>query len=111
MHELSLVRSLVSMVVERAQGRRVVRVRLRIGRLAGVEVEAVRFCFDVCTGGTAAAGAALAIEEVEGRAACEGCGAELRLAHLIGVCPCERRAPLRILGGEELLLVNFEMEA
>ena len=66
MHELSLTRNVVSMVAERAGGRGVLGVKLRIGRLAGVSVEAVRFCFDVCAQGTSVAGARLVVEEPEG---------------------------------------------
>ncbi|WP_437875287.1 hydrogenase maturation nickel metallochaperone HypA [Sorangium sp. So ce513] len=110
MHELSLTRNVVGLAAERARGRRVTQVRLRIGRLAGVEVEAVRFCFDVCARGTEVAGARLVVDEVPGRGECASCGEGVALEHLVAVCPCERRAPLRIVAGEELLLVDIELE-
>lgn len=110
MHELSLTSHLVAMVEERAEGHPVTRVRLRIGRLAGVAVNAVRFCFDVCAQGTPVEGAALVVEEPEGRAECTECKKSIDLPHLVAICPCERAAPLRIVSGEELMIVDFEME-
>lgn len=49
-------------------------VRLRVGRDACVSTDSLRFCFDVCTRGTALEGAALDIVE--------GVGDELRLQDL-----------------------------
>jgi hydrogenase nickel incorporation protein HypA/HybF len=110
MHELSLTRNVVGLVAERARGRSVTQVRLRIGKLAGVEIEAVKFCFDVCAKGTEVAGARLVIDEVPGRAECLACAKTVELEHLIAVCPCPERAPLKIVSGEELLVVDIELE-
>jgi len=66
MHELALTEDLVSLVEERTAGRVVVRVRLRVGRGAGVMAEAMAFCWDVVTTATALEGSRLEIEETEG---------------------------------------------
>ena len=76
MHELGITRSVVSIVSERAQGQKVLRVTLEVGRLSGMLPEAIRFCFDVCARGTLLEGAALHIIEPEGRGHCSACGAE-----------------------------------
>ena len=55
MHELSITRSVVAIVAERAAGQRVTRVRLQIGCLSAVMPDAIRFCFDLCAVNTAAA--------------------------------------------------------
>lgn len=109
MHELSLMRSIVGTCVERAEGRRVKSVRLRVGALSGVEVHALRFCFDVCTEGTVLAGAALTIDEVPGRAECRACGERVALERFVAVCPCEKRARLTVLSGDELLIDSMEV--
>lgn len=85
------------------------RVKLRVGQLAGVEISAIRFCFDLCTKQTVLEGARLEIEEVAGRARCPACGRELSIAHLATRCPCGQRAPLQILAGEELLVKEMEV--
>lgn len=71
MHELALIEDLVEAVTEETAGACVHVVRLRIGRDACVSPDALHFCFDVCTRGTALEGAVLQIVE--------GVGDELRL--------------------------------
>ena len=107
MHELSITRNIVSIVAERAAGRRVKAVRLKVGRLAGVEVEALRFCFGVCCEGTSLAGAALEIEQPPGLGECQGCGETHELEQPLGTCPCGGR--LRLVSGDELLVQSMEV--
>ncbi len=109
MHELSITRNIVAIVSEKAADRTVRRIHLQVGRLSGVEVQAIRFCYPLCTEGTALADTELVIEEVEGRASCDGCGEQLAIQQPVAVCPCERRASLRILAGEELLIKSMEV--
>ncbi|RWE34243.1 MAG: hydrogenase maturation nickel metallochaperone HypA, partial [Mesorhizobium sp.] len=52
MHELGITRNIVSIVEDAAKGRRVRRVTLDVGRLAGVMPDALAFCFDVVSRGT-----------------------------------------------------------
>ena len=61
MHELSITRNVVAIVSERAEGQRVTRVRLEIGRLTAVMPDSIRFCFDICAQGTPLEGAELEI--------------------------------------------------
>ena len=66
MHELGITRNVVAICAERANGAQVLRVRLEIGKRAGVMAESVRFCFDICAKGTLVEGAALEIVEPAG---------------------------------------------
>ena len=66
MHELGLTRNVVAIVIEHARGRAVKHVRLAIGPTAGVERDALSFCFDVVTAGTELEGATLAFMDAEG---------------------------------------------
>ena len=111
MHELSITRSIVATVAERAVGMRVTRVRVEIGRLSAVMPDAVRFCFDVCAAGTVLEGAALEIVEVGGVGQCSDCGAQLPLAVPAGRCPACGGARLRIVAGSELIIKEMEVEA
>ena len=56
MHELAITQSVVDAVLERTGDRHVSVVRLRVGRLSGVVPDAMRFCFELVTAGTAARG-------------------------------------------------------
>ncbi|MCA9489531.1 MAG: hydrogenase maturation nickel metallochaperone HypA, partial [Myxococcales bacterium] len=109
MHELSITRNIVSIVADKAAGRPVKRVHLTIGKLSGIEIGAIEFCFPMIAEGTSVQGAELVIHQVDGRARCEGCGKDLPLEHLVGVCPCERRELLSITAGEELLVQSMEL--
>src|SRR5690242_2586488 len=62
LHELSIAQSVVDAVCERAAGRSVHSVRLRVGALTAVVPEAMQFCFDLAVEGTVAEGARLDIE-------------------------------------------------
>jgi hydrogenase nickel incorporation protein HypA/HybF len=111
MHELSISRDVVAIVCERAEGQRVTRVRLEIGRLSAVVPDAIRFCFDVCTRGTQAEGAALEIVEVPGRGQCDACLTQVALDAPIGLCPECGAARLQVVAGEELKITEMEVEA
>jgi len=108
-HELGITRNIVSLVAEAASGRRVRRVTLEVGKLSGVMVDAIRFCFDLVAEGTVLEGAVLEISEPVGRARCRDCGAEFDTATLWAACACGSRDLLR-LQGEELLVKTMELE-
>jgi hydrogenase nickel incorporation protein HypA/HybF len=108
MHELAIAESIVDAVCERAAGRTVHRVTIRIGALTAVVPEAMHFCFDLAVEGTVADGATLEIEQRPGRARCRDCGAEVTLADLILLCPCGS-ADLAVTAGRELQIVSMEV--
>jgi hydrogenase nickel incorporation protein HypA/HybF len=83
-------------------------VTLEVGALSGVMSESIAFCFDVVTAGTALEGATLEIQEIEGRARCESCGAEFATATLFELCPCGSHRLTR-LRGEELNVKSMEL--
>ena len=47
MHELSITRNIGAIVGEHARGRKVTRVRLKIGKLSAIMPDAIRFCFEL----------------------------------------------------------------
>ncbi|MFN9628703.1 MAG: hydrogenase maturation nickel metallochaperone HypA [Cyanobacteriota bacterium] len=112
MHELSLMQNLGERVLEvaSAQGaERVLTIRLRIGSLAGVDPEALRFAAEGVLAGTRAEGATLAIEEIEATCWCAPCAASF--AATDGRCDCPRCGTLsrRLLRGKELSLVSLDL--
>lgn len=109
MHELGITRNIVSIVEEAAKGRRVKRVALDVGRLAGVMPDALAFCFDVVSKGTALDGARLDINEIAGRCRCIDCGGEFETVTLYQACGCGSRH-LERLAGEELKIKEMELE-
>ncbi len=105
--------SAMSLVLQQARehgARQVHRVVLRIGALAGVEPEALRFAFDVVGRGTAAEGAALDVEAVAARARCADCSAEFGVdGGAIFTCPQCGQFCGELRQGRELELARIEM--
>ena len=105
MHEASLMRSLLA-IVERAAREdasgpvRVV--HLKIGEMAGVSEDALRFAFDVMAKGTAAEGAELGVEKVPLRIRCGACGAASNPADFVFVCPGCGSCDIEIISGREM---------
>ncbi|HXO01024.1 MAG TPA: hydrogenase maturation nickel metallochaperone HypA [Stellaceae bacterium] len=109
MHELAITRNIVAIVGDAAQGRRVTRVTLEIGKLSGVMADAVAFCFDVVAAETPLAGARLDIRQIDGLARCRDCGEEFGAATLFAPCRCGSRSCERV-AGEELNIKAIEVE-
>lgn len=108
MHELAITETVVDAVTERTEGQRVLAVNLEIGRLSGVLPDAVRFCFDLVTGGTPMEGARLEIAEPAGRARCRLCDAEFEPPDLIMLCPCGS-SDVEVLAGHDMRIVSVEV--
>lgn len=109
MHELGITRNVVAIVAEHAEGRKVTRVALDIGRLSGVMSEAIRFAFDVVAQGTCIEGARLDIRDIDGRGRCRACGTDFATPTLFTPCACGSRDVERV-AGEDLKVREFEYE-
>ena len=109
MHELAITQSVVEAVVERVGERRVTRVRLSIGRLSGVVVDSVRFCFDLVAEGTSLEGAELEVDEPTGHCRCVDCAAEFDVDDPIVLCPRCGSADVDVQSGRDLRIVSVEV--
>jgi hydrogenase nickel incorporation protein HypA/HybF len=112
MHELSLMDSVLGLVLEQALLHRALRIEaitLRIGSLAGVEPEALRFAFEVVMAGTIAAGARLEIESVVAECFCGVCRQPFTAND--GCCDCPDCGTIsrELLRGRELELASLEL--
>ena len=113
MHEMSLMASMLEIIEAQARldgFRHVARVILEIGRLSGVEPEAMRFAFDVTTRDSVAEGAELVIEATPGRARCGSCGAEAPVQACFDPCAACGGFPQEILAGRELRLLALDVD-
>jgi hydrogenase nickel incorporation protein HypA/HybF len=108
MHELTITRAIVEAAAERAEGARVTRVIVEIGKLSSIVPDAVRFCFSLCCAGTPLEGAALEILEPPGLARCQACGATIALEQPFGRCGCGCQ-DLAWLSGNELRIRAMEV--
>jgi hydrogenase nickel incorporation protein HypA/HybF len=111
MHELSLTQSVVEAIAERVGDRKVHCVRLEIGKLSGVVVDSIRFCFDLVAEGTVLAGARLEIDEPPGECRCRGCAHEFTVDDPIVLCPRCGGADVAVRSGRDLLIKSVEVTA
>lgn len=108
MHELSIAESVVEAVLQRTGDQRVTVIRIQIGRLSGVVPDALTFCFELATSGTALEGAVLEIQECPGRVHCRACDREAESADQFLLCPCGS-ADVDVVAGRELQLTSVEV--
>jgi hydrogenase nickel incorporation protein HypA/HybF len=113
MHEMSLAESVLQIIEDAAERERFAKVKavwLEIGALAGVEPEALRFCFDAVTRGSVAEGATLEIATTPGAAWCMPCSQPVAIETRGDPCPRCGSFQLQVTGGAELRLRELEVE-
>jgi hydrogenase nickel incorporation protein HypA/HybF len=113
MHEFSLGESIIETITSQAlqQGfQHIRRVWLEIGALANVELEALRFAFEVVRENTVAAQAELEIITLPGRAWCLDCAQSVEINQLFDPCPRCGGYQWRLTGGNELRIKEMEVD-
>lgn len=112
MHEMSLAEGVLGAIEEAARAQRftmVKTVRLEIGRLAAVELDALRFAFDVVKRGGVADGARLDIVELPGAAWCMRCCDTVPLSARGDACPRCGSYQMQVSAGEQLRVKELEV--
>ncbi len=113
MHEMSLAEGVIQLIEDSARQNNFTRVKtvwLEIGRLAGVEAEAMRFCFEAVARGGIAAGASLEIVETPGQGRCGECRETVEVGERYAPCPKCGGYFVEILGGAEMRVKELEVE-
>lgn len=113
MHEMAISESILGIIEDQARQqdyRRVKRVWLEIGPLAGIETEALRFTFDVVTKGTIADSARLEITATEARAWCLPCETSVPIHQRTDPCPTCGGHQLQMTSGDEMRIKELEVE-
>lgn len=112
MHELSLCEGIVQVIEDQAAEQHfssVEKVRLEIGTLSGVELEALRFGFDVVTKNTVAENAELEIIEIQGLAWCLPCQKAVSVKQRFDACPDCGSYQLQVTSGDEMRIKDLEV--
>lgn len=114
MHEASLAYSILETVTEQCQTNnysRILEVRLRIGQGSGVQVDSLKFAFDICKQNTIAHDAEMVIETIPMGGECAACGQHFDAASgLIFSCPHCRSTNFSITRGFETEILDMEVE-
>lgn len=113
MHEMSLCEGVLQVLEENAKDQDFACVKtvwLEIGALSGVEVEAMRFAFDVVMKGSLADGAKLEIIELPGLAWCLKCEKNVTVKQRFDACPDCQGYQLHVTGGDEMRIKELEVD-
>ncbi len=113
MHELSICEGIIQLIDEQAVAQNfqsVEKVSLEIGKLAGIELEALKFGFDVVIKGTVAEKAKLEIIQVEGMGWCMPCEKNVSVNELFDACPECGSHQIQITSGNEMRVKELEVD-
>ncbi|MDR1851278.1 MAG: hydrogenase maturation nickel metallochaperone HypA [Propionibacteriaceae bacterium] len=112
MHELGLLQPVVRNVgaaAERAGGKRVASVGLRVGARTGTELDALTAAWPLATAGTLLEGAALDVDWVEAAIWCPGCRSEVKIDQFYALrCPACGTPSGALVRGNEFEIVYAE---
>jgi hydrogenase nickel incorporation protein HypA/HybF len=109
MHELALSQALAERVAERAAGRPVTLVQVRIGHLRQVVPESLAFAWELLTEQSELDGARLEIEHVPAVVQCTTCGATTRLDLPVLVCGTCGGSGVELRSGDEFTIRAIEL--
>jgi hydrogenase nickel incorporation protein HypA/HybF len=113
MHEMSLAEGVLQLIEDSAKTQNFSRVKtvwLEIGQLAGVEVEAMKFCFEAVVNDSIAHGAELVIIETPGQAWCLHCAEVVNVTALYDACPKCGSHQVQVTGGNEMRVKELDVE-
>lgn len=113
MHEMSLCEGVLQVLESEARRQQFSRVKvvwLEIGSMAGVEVEAMRFCFDVVMRHSLADGAKLEIIPVPAAGWCLGCAQTVAIKQRYDACPHCGSYQVQVTSGSEMRIKELEVE-
>ena len=85
------------------------KVNLKVGKLAAIVPDSLRFCFEIAAKDSLLSGAALHIEEVPIQARCKECDAEWKLDEPVFQCQQCSSGKLDIISGRELNIESIEI--
>lgn len=112
MHEMALAEGVLQVIEDAARQQNfsaVTAIWLEIGELSGVEVEAMKFCFDAVTRGSLAEGARLEIIAIPGSGWCMVCAENVPLSEVFGACPKCGGYQVSVGGGTEMRVKELEV--
>ncbi|NQV49115.1 MAG: hydrogenase maturation nickel metallochaperone HypA [Candidatus Marinimicrobia bacterium] len=107
MHEMSIAMSIIDIACKEALkdgAASISSIELEVGKLAGIMVDSLKFCYDSVCKGTLAENSKLVVNELPGFAKCLDCSTQFEVDSFMALCPqCESYA-IEVYQGRELRL-------
>lgn len=112
MHELSIAQEIINIVKSSLPENytKVKSIKLKVGKLSGVLIESLEFCFDSIITQTELDGAKLEVEEIPIKIKCIDCNTESILDEPIFQCSKCDSFNVQLLTGKELSITEIEIE-
>ncbi|MCX7872096.1 MAG: hydrogenase maturation nickel metallochaperone HypA [Verrucomicrobiae bacterium] len=113
MHEVGIMANVLRIAEETArrnEAERILRLKVRIGVMSGVVMEALEFAFEALKKGTMAEGADLDIDVVSASCWCEECKIEYEPDEIDFLCPKCGGGNIKLQKGREMELVSIDYE-
>ncbi|MBN2798894.1 MAG: hydrogenase maturation nickel metallochaperone HypA [Deltaproteobacteria bacterium] len=109
MHEASVAKDLLDLVLAACGGQRILRVGLELGELSTVVPDALRFAWEVVPAGTLAEGSAVDIARIPVRVRCPSCSFTGHPVSIFEGCPRCGTISVEVLAGRELRVTTIEV--
>lgn len=113
MHEMGIAMQVAEIaeasIPEHMKGSKVESVNLRVGKLAAVVPESLRFCFEIITKDTGLAGSVLNIQKIPVTAVCRNCDTVWDIDEPFFTCKKCGSGSIEILSGRELEISSIEI--
>ncbi|SLM29305.1 Hydrogenase nickel incorporation protein hypA [Desulfamplus magnetovallimortis] len=113
MHEMGVAQQMVNIAIASIPSDivnpKVEKLNLRIGNLAAVVEDSLKFCFEIITKDTSLEGAKLVIEKVPVVVKCKACAHQWEVDGPVFTCPSCRDGAVEILSGRELEISSLEL--
>jgi hydrogenase nickel incorporation protein HypA/HybF len=113
MHEMGIAMQIIEIatasIPNDMENVRVERVNLKVGKLAAVVPESLRFCFEIAAKDTPLSGAALHIDEIPVVAVCRECHTEWTINEPAFRCKKCESGSIDIVSGRELDIESIEI--
>jgi hydrogenase nickel incorporation protein HypA/HybF len=112
MHELSVAQNIIDIVkqnVSETDLPKVESIKLRIGEFSNIVVDSLLFSFEAITKDTGLKNLKVDIKKVPFKANCKDCGIDFTNEFMIMICPECHSKNTSVVSGEELELVEIEI--
>lgn len=113
MHEMGVAQQMINIALASIPADivnpRVEKLNLKIGNLAAVVEDSLRFCFEIIAKNSPLDGAKLVVEHIPVRIRCKECQNTWEVDGPVFSCPSCRDGAIEILSGRELEIVSIEL--
>jgi len=113
MHEMSIAQSLIDVIKEemlKHDVRTLRSVRLNIGQMSAIVPDSLSFCFEVITTGTELEGTRLIMDIIPLRGYCPNCNDEFEIKEYAFICPSCNSKEIETIAGQDLSIVEMEVD-